>query len=48
MFKGGEFFSLGEAYIANLGLLLCLKPFKKFVMVVVESDFSVKLWPRPS
>ena len=29
---GGEFLSLGEAYITNLSLLLCLEPFKKFVV----------------
>ena len=42
-----EFLSLIEAYISNLSLLLDLEPSEKFVVVVVESDFSVKLWPKP-
>ena len=46
-FYGGQFFSLIEAYISNLSLLLSLEPSEKCV-VVVESDFSVKLWPKPS
>ena len=46
----GQFIRLRKAYISNLRLLLSLEPFKKFivVVVVVESDFSVKLWPKPS
>ena len=28
-----EFIDLKEAYIPNLGLLLCLEPFKKFLVV---------------
>ena len=46
---GDQFFRLIEAYISNLSLLLGLEPSEKFVVVVVvESDFSVKLWPKPS
>ena len=46
--------SLIGAYISNLSLLLGLKPSEKFVVVgggglaVLESYFSVKLWPKPS
>ena len=28
---GGQFLGLGEAYIPNLSLLVCLEAFKKFV-----------------
>ena len=31
---GGQFLGLGEAYIPNLSLLVCLEAFKKFVVVV--------------
>ena len=44
--------------MSNLSVLLGLEPLKKFVVVMggggewwvlgVESDFSVKLWPKPS
>ena len=53
---GGQFFSFIEAYISNLSPLLSLEPSEKFVVVdggggwvvvVAESDFSVKLWPNP-
>ena len=30
---GGQFLGLGEAYIPNLSLLVCLEAFKKFVVV---------------
>ena len=50
-------YMMPEAYIPNLGLLLCLKPSKKFSVVVVgvQSDFSALLgsnlklwfWPKP-
>ena len=52
---GFWFISLIETYISNLSLTLSLEPSKKFVVgggcwvvAVVESDFSVKLWPKPS
>ena len=32
---GDKFLSLGEAYISNLSLLLCMEDLKKFVVVVV-------------
>ena len=54
----GQFLSLIEAYISSLSLILSLEPSDKFVVVGgcgwwvvvvgVESDFSVKLWPKPS
>ena len=52
----GLILGLREAYISSLSLLLCLELLKKFVVgggggwvvvVVVESDFCVKLWPKP-
>ena len=37
------------AYVSNRSLLLSLEPSEKFVLVGGgESDFSVKLRPRPS
>ena len=53
----GQFFSLIEAYISILSLLMCLELSEKFVVVVgggwwwvvvVGSDFIGKLWPKPS
>ena len=51
---GYQFFSLREAYISNLSLLMSLDPSERFVLgggwfvVVIDSAFSVKLIPKPS
>ena len=51
---GYQFFSLREAYISNLSLLMSLDLSERFVLgggwfvVVIESAFSVKLIPKPS
>ena len=37
---------LYEAYIPNIGLLLCLEVFGGWLVVGVESDFSVLLWAK--
>ena len=40
---GGQFLGLGEAYIPNLSLLVCLEAFKKFVgfsLSQAEQNFS--------
>ena len=41
---GGQFLGLGEAYIPNLSLLVCLEAFKKFVW---WGGGVVGWWSRP-